>query len=84
MQIPPRYEDETEAQFHERASKLYNMWKDWQEKAEKFDVIADAAGEEVAGQKVYGRNTEPTEEVKKLMSAMIAAREKSEKKKSNG
>jgi hypothetical protein len=60
------------------------MWRDWQEKAEKFDVIADAAGKEVANQKVYGIDPEPTEEVKKLMEALIAAEAEFEKKNSNG
>ena len=73
MQIPPKREDETEAQWEDRASKAYDMWKDWQEKAEKFDEIAEAEGTEVANQKVYGIDPEPTEEVKKLMEALRKA-----------
>ena len=79
MQIPPRFEDETEAQFQERASKLYNMWKDWQEKAEEFDAIAETEGTEVARLKIYGIDPEPTEEVKKLMESLIKAQEEFEK-----
>jgi len=84
MQIRPRYEDESEAEYWEGAFKAYDMWRDWQAKAEEFDEIAEAEGEEVAGQKVYGRNTEPTEEVKKLMEAFIKAEEEFDKKKSDG
>ena len=80
MQIPPRFEDETEAQFQERASKLYNMWRDWQEKAEEFDAIAETEGIEVARQKIYGIDPEPTEEVKQLMEALIKAQDEFEKK----
>ena len=82
MQIHPKREDETEAQWEDRASKLYNMWKDWQEKAKKFDEIADATGEEVANQKVYGIDPEPTEEVKQLMEALRQAEDDFENKKS--
>ena len=84
MQIPPKHKDQTEAQWLKNAFKAYDMWRDWQEKAEKFDVIADAAGKEVANQKVYGIDPEPTEEVKKLMEALIAAEAEFEKKNSNG
>lgn len=84
MQIPSKRKDETQAQFEDRLFRAYDTYKGWQEKAKKFDVIADAAGEEVANQKVYGIDPEPTEDVKKLMDALIAAEAKSEKKKSNG
>jgi len=84
MQIPPRYEGQTEAQWQEKALKAYSMWRDWQENAEKFDVIAEAAGIDVANQKIYGIDPEPTEEVKKLMEAFIKAEEEFDKKKSNG
>ena len=84
MQIAPKRKEETEAQYEDRLFRAYDAYKSWQEKAKKFDVIADAAGEEVANQKVYGIDPEPTEDVKKLMDALIAAEAKSEKKKSNG
>ena len=80
MQIRPRYEDESEAKYWEGAFKAYNMWKDWQEKAEEFDEIAEAEGIEVARQKIYGIDPEPTEEVKQLMEALIKAQDEFEKK----
>ena len=80
MQILPKQEDETEAEFQDRASKLYNMWKDWQEKAEEFDAIAKTEGIEVARHKIYGIDPEPTEEVKHLMEALIKAQDEFEKK----
>ena len=81
MQIPPKREDETEAQWEDRAFRLYNIRKDWQEKAEEFDAIAEIEGTEVARQKIYGIDPEPTKEVKQLMEALIKAQDEFEKKK---
>ena len=84
MQIPPKHKNQTEAQWQENAFKAYDMWRDWQEKAEKFDVIAEAAGRDVANQKIYGIDPEPTEEVKKMMEEFIKAENEFDRKKSNG
>lgn len=84
MQIAPKRKDETEAQYEDRLFRAYDSYKRWQKDAKKYDVISEAAGEEVANQKVYGIEPEPTEDVKKLMEELIKAQDKFEKKKSNG